>query len=358
MLDQILFYVVFFAQIFLISYYLPGKMLRRMKYVLETYPPSGYSKLYPKPIGYYEKALRNFKTINGCILLVGLLLMAVMFVYSKGGEWDIVFPYFMIQFIPMLLLEIGSFNMYKLMRKASTTRKAELHPRRLLDFISPRLIGLAVLVYLAFIAFVVYMRQFEYPWFGGYENVAVMTGMNLFLAGILLWNIYGKKQDPYQAYEDRKRHIDHFAKQMVFVSISATLFGIIQVVIKAIDLDDFDPMIMSLYFQLIAVISLRAIRIDKIDFEVYKSDPSQESNEEKSYLISEETAENDKHSPIYKMVGLSFGLSFGIALAFKEGATISGIILIGGVGGGIGLILGIGFGVWVSHLRQGNSSMI
>ena len=108
-----------------------------MKYVLETYPPSGYSKLYPKPIEYYEKAPRNFKTINSCILLVGLLLMAVMFVYSKGGAWDIVFPYFMIQFIPMLLLEIGTFNMYKLMRKVSTTRKAVLHPRRLLDFISP-----------------------------------------------------------------------------------------------------------------------------------------------------------------------------------------------------------------------------
>ena len=358
MLDQILFYVVFLAQIFLISYYLPGKMLRRIKYVLETYPPSGYSKLYPKPIEYYEKAPRNFKTINSCILLLGLLLMAVMFVYSKGGAWDIAFPYFMIQFIPMLLLEIGSFNMYKLMRKASTTRKAELHPRRLLDSISPGLIGLAVLVYLAFIAFVVYMRHFEYPWFGGYENVAVMTGMNLFIAGMLLWNIYGKKQDPYQTYEDRKRHTEHLAKQMVFVSISTTLFEIIYIVLKAIDLDNLDPMIMSLYFQLIAVISVRAIRIDKIDFEVYKSDPSQESNEEKSYLISEETAENGKHSPIYKMVGLSFGLSFGIALAFKEGATISGIILIGGVGGGIGLILGIALGKWVSHLRQGDSTMI
>ena len=31
-----------------------------MRYVFETYPPSTYPKLYPKPVEYYKKAQRNY----------------------------------------------------------------------------------------------------------------------------------------------------------------------------------------------------------------------------------------------------------------------------------------------------------
>ena len=40
-----LFYIVFLGQILLISYYFPRKLLERMQYVLETYPPAAYPKL-------------------------------------------------------------------------------------------------------------------------------------------------------------------------------------------------------------------------------------------------------------------------------------------------------------------------
>jgi|GEM_PF-294191 uncharacterized membrane protein (DUF485 family) len=357
MSDQILFSIVFLAQILLISYYLPGKMLRRMTYVLETYPPSAYAKLYPKPIAYYDKALRNFKAMNGFILLAGLLLLAAMYVYSTTGEWDVVFPYFMVQFIPIMILEMGTFKIYRLMRKASTIRKAELQPRRLFYFVAPKMIGLMLFVYLAFIVFAVYISAFDLPWFSAFENIAILTGMNLFLTGIILWNIYGKKQDPYQAYEDRKKHIAHLVRSMVFVSIAATLFNMINSVFSAWDMRHLEPTITSLYFQIIAVVGLRAIRIDNIDFEVYKTDPILDNQAEKNQLIEEETTDYEKSKHIYKMVGVSFGLAFGIALAFNEGATIKGIMLIGGVGGGVGLFLGIALSLWVSHLRTGDSSM-
>ena len=38
--DNILFYAVFLSQILLLSFYFPRKMLKRISYVLATYPPS------------------------------------------------------------------------------------------------------------------------------------------------------------------------------------------------------------------------------------------------------------------------------------------------------------------------------
>ena len=58
--EHMLFHVVFLGQVLLISFYFPRKMLSRMRYVFETYPPSTYPKLYPKPVEYYKKAQRNY----------------------------------------------------------------------------------------------------------------------------------------------------------------------------------------------------------------------------------------------------------------------------------------------------------
>ncbi|MFC1556210.1 hypothetical protein ACFL67_03920 [candidate division KSB1 bacterium] len=253
-------------------------MLSKIKYVFETYPPSTYPKLYPKPIEYYENARHNYRNLNLLILLAGLLLLAVLLVYPRSGEWDraIVTWYFMAQFFPILLVEIKSFKYYKLMRltDSRTTRRAELKPRRLFDFISPRIFGLAVLVYFAFIVFIHYFRQLGIPWFAGYWNIVGITAINLFFAGIIIWNMYGKRLDPYQVYEDRRRQIELIVHQMVFTSIAATIFVTIEIALSGLDMRNLQPAVTSLYFQLIAAIGLRTLRIDKINFEVYKEDSS------------------------------------------------------------------------------------
>jgi len=319
MSEHIFFHIVFLSQILLISFYFPRKMLSRIRYVFETYPSSEYPKLYPKPMEYYEKARRNYRNMNVFILLAGLSLLTVMLGHSRSGEWDvsnIVFPYFMVQFFPIMLIEMKSFQYYKLMRNTDsrTTRKAELHPRRLFDFISPIMIGTAVLVYLAFIVFVLYIRQFEFPWFGGYENIVVVSVMNIFFTGIVFWNMYGKKLDPYQAYEDRKRQTALIVKKMAFMSIAATTFIAIDVFLASLDLRHLQPTAMSLYFQLIAVISLRTLRIDNINFEVYKEDPSQESNEKKSDMMREEKR---SYTNVGLWLGVGLGLLFGVFILIE-----------------------------------------
>ncbi len=121
--------------------------------------------------------------------------------------------------------------------------------------------------------FVLYIRQFEFPWFGGYWNIVATTAINLLFAGIVIWKMYGKKLDPHQAYEDRIRHIEVTVKTMLLISIVATLFIAISIVLASLDLRNFEPIAISLYLQLITVLGLRNYRIDNIDFEVYKEAP-------------------------------------------------------------------------------------
>jgi len=152
-----LFYVAFLGQIFLISYYFPRKILMRMRYVLETYPPSIYPRLYPKPVEYYRIGLSVFRAINNFIIILGfLILLAMLFLidHSRFADdgfiseaWPAAFG--IIQFLPLMLLEFSEFSQLKLMRKvnAATTRKAELRRRQLFDFVSPSLLISAVVLY-------------------------------------------------------------------------------------------------------------------------------------------------------------------------------------------------------------------
>ena len=275
--EHMFFHVVFLSQILLISFYYSRQILSRMRYAFETYPPSTYPKLYPKPIEYYEKTRRNYRILNLFILLAGLLILAVLLSYSRSGEWDHVIAmwYFLVQFFPVMLLDLSTLKEFKLMRNANsrTTRKAELHPRRLFDFISPTIISMAIITYVGFVLLILYIRQFEFPWFGGYWNIVGVTAINLCFAGIILRYMYGKKLNPHQAYEDRIRHIETIVKVLVFTSIAATMFIAINVVLAALDLRNLQPIAQSLYFQLLAVICFQAYRIDYTNFEVYKEDP-------------------------------------------------------------------------------------
>ena len=140
---NIFFGIAFLGQIFVISYYFPKKILARMDYVRATYPPTQYPRLYPKPADYYVIGRSAFKFATRVILALGILILfVVLFVvdhatFADDGFISEAFPaaYGMIQFLPLMALEISEFSQFKLMRKAhvTTTRTAELSRR--LDFV-------------------------------------------------------------------------------------------------------------------------------------------------------------------------------------------------------------------------------
>lgn len=282
MTDNILFYPVFLCQIFLISFYYPKEIFNRLDEVFNKYPSDEYPRLYVKSQESYKKQLQKFKVVNYFILIVGSLLLVTIGIgdYLTEGSIDqnIPFLYFIIQVLPLMILEYSGFTYFKLMRKADlrTTRRAELNPRRLFNFISPVVLGFAIFLIISCFLIFYSMHQFQFhPNNATFVITITLVLSNILYGGVIYWNIYGKKINPYQASKDRMNHIEVTVKSLVFMSIAASVFLIINGIVENYHLEYLESTIMSIYLQLIIFIGLgavlRSLRLENIDFEVYRN---------------------------------------------------------------------------------------
>lgn len=274
--EQSLFQLAFLGQVLLISGYIPYLIARRIRFVFDTYPPETHPRLYPRSLDYYESKRRSYLVANFVIAAIGVASFGGLLY----GTWEtdlgntLAFAYFMIQVAPLVWLDISAIKELKSMRNLDTRslRSAELNPRRLFDVMSPVLFWLVAAVYLAFWGFVAWFRQFDYPWFGGYINNLIITGLNVFFAAILAWKMYGRKANPHQSHEDRLRQTRNVARVLGMVSIAVTLYAVISILLSAEDARGLQPFSKSVYFTIIGFFSMQAYRIDTIDFDVYRED--------------------------------------------------------------------------------------
>lgn len=273
---NLIFCALFLSQAALISFYYSRRIITRMERVLEDYPPSEYPKLYPRPVEHYKRNHRNFRLLNNAIFGIGLIMTVVFLLVPRSGEWNHAYAtwYFLFQISPVLLLDIRALKESRLMREANHNRKrkAELRPRSLFDFITPLALGISIATYLGFVGLIIYIRQFDFPWFGGYLNIVGVTGLNLFLAAFAYRRIYGKKFDPYQAHEDRMAQTTALVNSLLSVSVAATLFIAMDIILAAIEMRHLKPITQCIYFLIIATLSLQVYLKNKVDFEVYRRD--------------------------------------------------------------------------------------
>lgn len=285
--DHGLFYIVFLGQIFLTSWFVPRKFLERARYVISTYPPAQFPKLYPKGADNYERGLRIFWRINQAIVIFGfVLLLLIMFVidhssFADDGYISEAWPAFygIVQFIPLMMLELSEFSNAKLMRlsNTATTRKAQLRPRRLFDYLSPVLFGSAIAVIGLVIFYDLYVHDFVWDWpKDASQRTVVLVITNLFIVGVGAWTLYGRKPNPHQAFGDRSRQISASLQSLCFSSMALGAFFASQAADEVYDLDYLDATLMSVYFLVIVALSvgymLRSVRIEDIDFDVYRAD--------------------------------------------------------------------------------------
>ena len=276
MIEQHLFSIVFLSQVVLASIYIPSRIARRMSFIFDTYPPSTHPLLYPKPFDDYVKMQRGYRLANWLIAGIGFSVLVASLFVPRGRELmnGMAFLFFLVQILPLIWLEATVRKELKLMRSLNprTTRTAELNPRKLFDVLTPTLFWATVLVYLAFWVFIAWFRQFDYPWFGGFINNLIITGLNVFLASVLLWFMYGKKLNPHQSTEDRMRVTRRLATVMCLVSIAVTLYAVITIFLSAEDARAFQPIARSVYFQVIVLLSVQTYRVDRLNFDVYRED--------------------------------------------------------------------------------------
>lgn len=277
MTGNTLFNLAFLSQIILISALLPRTLFKRACHLLKTYPAAEYPRLYPKGPGSYERGLNRFVGLNAAIFLVGMFFWVTFNLDATRDDYaGVAWGVFMLQSVPFVLLEVFTFRTWKLMREADarTTRKAELRPRRLTDAFSYLQTGLVASVFIAFCLFVNHINQFGYPWFGGWLNVIIIGMGNLLLAGIVLWNLFGRKRDPYMEERDRLRRIRQMARQFVLVSVAVTVYATVTITLQAYELREFKQLAMTLYAQLLALGCYFTIYADQgINFEVYRAEP-------------------------------------------------------------------------------------
>lgn len=277
MREQTLFHIVFLCQILLVSFYYPQKVLGRMKHVFETYPPSSYPKLYPKPVEHYVTAQRNYKMMNHAIVIIGLVILATLFTYPRSGDWDhvIAMGYYLLQFVPILILDLSALSGFKLMRDAAsrTTRKADLRPRGLFDYVSHTYVGLAVLAFVLLTALVMFFNKHPFEGYGGYANIAILAVANIAFAITIYFKIYGKRKDPYETEEDRQNQVQSLVKILIFISMAVSIFASLGLILAGLELREYQAVLHSIYYQILAIVCTQPYyKIGKRNFEVYRKD--------------------------------------------------------------------------------------
>jgi hypothetical protein len=289
--ESILFFIVFASQILLISWLYPRRVIGRGKHLLQNYPPSTYPKMYPQPIEYYERRLRNYARINHAVVVAGFSILAALIVgtfatgwdqsivtpWSTSGEWDAaLLPYFLVQIAPIPWFALSARKHLKAMANAAPrVRTTDLQRRRLVDVVSPGLLVAVVLVNVAYIAFVLWYRRFEFGWFTATGNIAFIAVLLAWMFGCVLAMLRAPRTDHYQTHQDRLAAIRFMARVAAVFCIAMPVVTAAQLLVKIYDPEFLEPVIVSLHLQVVALALLwprYSYRMDKIDFDVYRSD--------------------------------------------------------------------------------------
>ena len=280
---HILFYVLFLSQIILISYYYPKQIVKRIEGVLKNFPPENYPKLYPESTEKVIASKTHYQFFNQIILVIGVVLMVVYAFMSadyKGNEKfaeSLPLMFGMVQFIPFMMLEISSCRQFKLMRKAnkSTSRTAGLAPRKLFDYVSPIAVVSAIVLVFTYVIFDLYVHDFVFT-SDIIIKIKTLGLVHALFIGLIIWQLTGKRLDPHQATKDRSQQTEFSIQSMFSVSMFASIFFIADSAVDVYQLGYLEIIINSIYFQVIAFFGiggmLRTVRLDNINFDVYKAD--------------------------------------------------------------------------------------
>ncbi len=110
----------------------------------------------------------------------------------------------------------------------------------------------------------------------GFITLVAILGVHIYFAAIVIWIVYGKKVNPHMENKDRERHIGGVAKTTYYVSLAISTFLLIYGLLQHYKLDPWEPVALSLYFQLCIFLGigtmLKENKLEKLNFDVYRND--------------------------------------------------------------------------------------
>lgn len=257
---NILFYPVFLGQVLLISAIVPSRIKRRLRDVLDAFPASTDPQLYPRPLSAYRTGLAIFTWSNHLLLLVGLALVVILY-RLHGTETPIpeAWPAFFggMQFMPMLVMDIFCFNLFRRLRELQPMkqRSASLAPRRLFDFVPSWLLALALAMMASAVLADLYLHDFVL------DNQTLARNLTMLVTNGLLallgwWKLRGRSLTPQPNPEARNRSISAQLTVFAVISTAFSVYMLCHAANAAFGMQNFDAIVMSLYFQTAMAVSI------------------------------------------------------------------------------------------------------
>lgn len=279
MLTNILFYLCFLLQLWLISFFYARIVRERMQYVTTNFPPEQFPKLYVKPKESYLAGQQRFTLLNQVVLSIGLgvLIYLASREYSTGlAPFDVTAGLmFMLQMLPFALLEFAEYSYYKEMRKQhlGAIRTGSLTRRSIFQFVSANTVMFAaVLIALSIAVDVTALLSVDRSPIGKVINT-IVTNAFLFL---LVWRlVYGKKADPNLSNEDHVRQVQLTVQTLFYISISVSVFFILKQCVDSFTNGNFNPLLTSAYSVFIGYVAIgtriRCTKVESLNFDGYKA---------------------------------------------------------------------------------------
>ena len=260
MIEAYAFLAAFTVQILATSILYPAWFIRFVRARTVSLPAERLAQMYPDvDVGRaLERFLTRYRALNAVIAVLGLLLLVGLFSYMRGTDWHagpvkiLITVYFAVaQVLPLgLIVWLGvRFNKeHKRALPDGRKRKAVLQRRGLFDFISPFAVGLAVICYFLFAAFVLYIRQHPFPGFAGLFSIVGVTLIYAAIALVVYVMVYGKNRNPLDTHAGRLHAIGVAVKSGVYTCIVTIVFLSFNFALRLWDLQRWELFALSIFF--------------------------------------------------------------------------------------------------------------
>lgn len=267
MIETYAFLAMFAAQILAMSALYPLWFIRYSRRQVTTMGPERLAQLYPGvDVGLaLERFVSRYRALNASFAVLGLVMLTWLSNYMLRSDWDdgrvelLVAVYFLLQtLVPLAYLIASGVRFNKAYKRPvpEPKRTAVLQRRGLFDFVSPFTIGIAVLSYLAFAAFVIFIRQSPFPGFAGFVNIVCITLVYVLNGFIVYAVLYGRKPNPLETHEGRVRAMSLTVRSSVYSCIACVAFLSLNFTLALMDWQRWGPFAMSAFFVATALLSL------------------------------------------------------------------------------------------------------
>ncbi len=267
MIETYAFLAVFTLQILTISVLYPTWFIRYCRVQAARLPAERLAQMYPgvDVVQARERFLNRYRTLNTGIAVLGALLLAWLFKYMGRPDWAdgpvelLVTAYSVVA----LMLPFGfiagsgvSFDRKHKHALPDGKRKAVLQRRGLFDFVSPFVLFLALLSYLLFAAFAVYIQQNPFPGFAGpLINIGIVTLVYAFQAIFVYAMVYGRNKNPLETHAGRLQTVGLAVKSSVYSCIVVVLYLSLNFSLGLLGMPRWEPFALSIFFVVCALLT-------------------------------------------------------------------------------------------------------